>query len=159
MPLIIDGHNLRWAIQKACEEFRSISDVQLCHIVGRYLRLTGEKAEIIFDGVGPSDKGRFDNISSLEVLYAGLAGDADSVIEDKIRASTAPKRLTVVSSDRKVQAAARTRKATVVKSEVFWNSVGKQLGKVKTTKEPGGKRWGISESETEHWLKFFGLEQ
>jgi len=94
-----------------------------------------------------------------ETVFIDAAGDADSVIEDKIRVSTAPKRLTVVSSDRKVQAAARTRKATVVKSEVFWNSVGKQLGKVKTTKEPGGKRWGISESETEHWLKFFGLEQ
>jgi len=107
--VIIDGHNLLWAIQGAGEGFESISDVQLCHILGRYLKLTGEKGEIIFDGTGPTDKSRFDNISNLEVFFAGLATDADTVIEYKIRASTAPRRLTVVSSDQRLQKAARTR--------------------------------------------------
>lgn len=159
MPLIIDGHNLWWSIQRASEESKSITDLQLCYIVGRYLKLTGEKGEIVFDGSGPSDKIGFDNISNLEVLFAGLAGDADTVIADKIRASTAPKRLTIVSSDRKVQAAARTRKAEVIKSEVFWTNLQKQLGRRRTIREPSAKRWGLSESETEQWLKLFGLEQ
>lgn len=159
MPLIIDGHNLRWSIQKEGEDFESITDLQLCYIVGRYLKLTGEKGEIVFDGTGPSDKSRFGDISNLEVSFAGLATDADTVIGDKIKASTAPKRLTIVSSDRKVQAAARARKATVVKADVFWTDVQKQLSRRKTIKEPSGKRWGLSESETEQWLKFFGFEQ
>jgi hypothetical protein len=47
----------------------------------------------------------------------------------------------------------------VVKADVFWTDVQKQLSRRKTIKEPSGKRWGLSESETEQWLKFFGLEQ
>ena len=98
--IIIDGHNLLWSIQKVREQFDSVSDVGLCRIVGSYLKAIDEKGEIVFDGTGPPDKTGFDNISNLEVFFAGLASDADSVIEDKIKANTAPKRLTIVSSDR-----------------------------------------------------------
>jgi len=159
MPVIIDGYNLLRSIQKVGEGFESINDVRLCHIVGRYLKLTGEKGEIIFDGTGPRDKSRFDNINNLEVSFAGLAADADTVIEDKIRANTAPKRLTIVSSDRRLRAAARARKATVMKSELFWTNLQKRLSQSRTIKEPPGKRRGLSESETDQWLKFFGLER
>ena len=157
--IIIDGHNLLWSIQKVDENLESMSDVQLCYIVGRYLKLAGEKGEIIFDGTGPPDKSRFDNISSLEVLFAGLGSDADTVIEDKIKASTAPRRLTVVSSDRRLRNAARARKATAIKSEVFWANLQKQLSRKRTIKEPPAKRLGLTKSETEQWLKFFGIEQ
>jgi predicted RNA-binding protein with PIN domain len=131
----------------------------LTDIIGRYLKLIGEKGEVVFDGTGPRDKGGFDNISNLEVFFAGLRSDADTVIEDKIKASTAPKRLTIVSSDRRLRDAARKRKATAVKSQVFWDNVHKQLSRKNKVKEPPAKREGISESETDQWLKFFDLEQ
>jgi predicted RNA-binding protein with PIN domain len=159
MPVIIDGHNLLHSIQKISEDSESISDVQLCYTVGRFLKLTGEKGEIIFDGTGPRDKTGFDNISNLEVFFAGLGSDADTVIEDKIKVSTAPKRLTVVSSDRRLRVAARARKATSVKSQVFWDNVQKQLRRKRTIKEPEAKRRRLTESETRQWLKFFDLEQ
>ena len=157
--IIIDGYNLLHSIQKTDEDFESITDVQLCHIVSRFLKLTGKRGEVVFDGTGPPDKSGFDNISKLEVFFAGLATDADTVIEDKIGASTAPRRLTVVSSDREVRDAARRRKAVSVKSEVFWGDVQKRLSRRKTASEPAAKRRGLTESETKQWLKFFGLEQ
>jgi predicted RNA-binding protein with PIN domain len=157
--VIIDGHNLLWAIQKTSEDFESITDVQLCRIISRYLKLVGEKGEIVFDGTGPRDKSGFDNISNLEVLFSGRAADCDTVIENKITANTAPKRLTVVSSDRRLRDAARSRKAAAIKSEVFWSNLQKQLSRKRTTDEPAEKRYGISESETKKWLEFFGLEQ
>jgi predicted RNA-binding protein with PIN domain len=160
MAVIIDGHNLLHSIQKEGPNAGAISDVQLCRIIGRYLKLIDEKGEIIFDGKGPRDKSGFDNISNLEVFFAGLQSDADTVIEDKITANTAPKRLTIVSSDRRLRDAARKRKATVVKSQVFWDNLCRQLArKKKTTPEPAGKRHGLSDGETELWLKIFGLEQ
>ena len=159
MPIIIDGHNLLHSIQKAEEGFESISDVQLCQAISRYLKLIGEKGQIIFDGTGPPDKGGFDNISNLEVFFAGQGSDADTVIEDKIKINTAPRRLTVVSSDRRLRDAARARKATAVKSQVFWANLQKQLSRKRTIKEPAAKRRGLNESETKQWLKFFGLEQ
>jgi len=159
MPVVIDGYNLLRSIQKRSEEFESLSDVQLCKVVGRYLKLIGENGEMIFDGIGPPDKSGFDNISNLEVFFVGTNTDADAVIEDKIRANTAPKRLLVVSSDQRLRRSARARKAMTEKSEVFWDDVQKRLSRKGGTKEPPGKRHGLSESETEQWLKFFGFEE
>jgi hypothetical protein len=157
MPFIIDGYNLLHFIQKASEDFGAITDIGLCRIISEYLRQIGEKGEIVFDGTGPRDKSAFDNINELEVFFAGLRSDADTIIEDKITASTAPRRLTIVSSDRRLQIAARKRKATVVKSQVFWDNVQKQLSRKTKVKEPLAKREGLSEGETEQWLKIFDL--
>ena len=157
--IIIDGHNLLHAIPKVDEAFGAISDVQLCHIIGSYLKLTGQRGEIIFDGIGPPDKSGFDGISNLEVFFAGLGTDTDTVIEDKIIANSAPRRLRIVSSDRRLRKAARARKATSVKSEAFWNNIQKQLSRKKTVKEPSAKRQGLTDSETRQWLDIFGLEQ
>ncbi len=157
--IIIDGHNLLHSIQKTNEDSGAVTAVRLCQVVGRYLKLMGEKGEIVFDGTGPRDKSGFDNINNLEVFFAGLSSDADTVIEDKIKANTAPRRLTVVSSDRRLRDAARVRKATSVKSDVFWNNLRRQLSQKKTFKEPTAKRRGLTESETKQWLEFFGLEQ
>ena len=137
----------------------TISDVQLCHIIGSYLNLTGQRGEIIFDGIGPPDKSGFDGISNLEVFFAGAGSDTDTVIEDKIIANSAPRRLRVVSSDRRLRKAARARKATSITSEAFWHNIQKQLSRKKTVKEPSAKRQGLSDSETRQWLDIFGLEQ
>ena len=156
---IIDGHNLLHAIHKTEEDSEAINDVGLCGIVGKYLRQIGQTGEIVFDGAGPQDKSLFDRVDGAEILFAGVGTDTDTVIEEKIRANTAPKRLTIVSSDRRLRKAARTRKAISVKSEDFWNNIQKQSSRKRTRKEPAAKRRGLSEGETEQWLEFFGLEQ
>jgi predicted RNA-binding protein with PIN domain len=156
---IIDGHNLLHAIPKVDESTTLISDLQLCRIIDYYLRQSGNKGEIIFDGIGPPDKSGFDSTSRLEISFAGLDTDTDTVIEDKIRVNSAPKRLVIVSSDRRIRKAARARKATSIKSEQFWYNINKQLNRKTRKKEPGEKRHGLTESETKQWLEFFGLEQ
>ena len=157
--VIIDGHNLLHSIVKLHEDSEPISDIQLCWIISRYLKAVRKKGEIIFDGTGPRDKSPFDNIANLEVIFAGLGTDADTLIENKIKANTAPKRLSIVSSDRRLRDAARARKATTVKSEVFWDNLEKQLMQKKPVKEPESKRSGLTDSETKKWLDFFGIEQ
>src|SRR4030042_3642298 len=146
MPIIIDGYNLLHTIHKLEESDHTPSDVQLCVIISKYLKQVGETGEVIFDGAGPRDKSSFDNLSNLDVFFAGQ-DTADSIIEDKIKSSTAPKRLTIVSSDRRLRRAAQASKATAVKSEDFWKDVQKQLRKKKTFKEPAEKRFGLTESE------------
>jgi len=138
--VIIDGHNLLHSIHKEVADSGSISDFGLCRIIGRYLNLTGQKGEIIFDGTGPQDKSGFDNISNLEVFFAGLGTDTDTIIEDKISTSTSARSLTIVSSDRRLRKAARARKATSLKSDVFWNDVLKQLNRKRPEKEPPAKQ-------------------
>jgi len=156
---IIDGHNLLHSIMKTEDEFGGISDVELCRAVGEYLRQIGETGEIIFDGTGPPEKAGFENIRGLEVYFAGIGTDTDTIIEDKISASSAPKGLTIVSTDRRLRKAAQVRKATSIRSEVFWANLQKHMSKKRPPKEPMGKRRGLSESETKQWLEIFGLEQ
>jgi len=159
MPILIDGYNLLWAIQGLGDEFQSFSDIQLCHSLDRYLKQTGEEGQIVFDGTGPPDKSPFESVDVLDVFFVGFSTDADTVIEGKIQANTAPKRLTVVSSDRRLRRAARGRKAVAAKSEEFWRTVQKQLKRKRKLREPDAKRHGLSESETEQWLKLFGLDE
>jgi len=158
MPVIIDGHNLLWSVQNR-EDCGLVSDVQLCRIISEYLRQISEKGELVFDGTGPADKSGFENISNLEVTFSGLSSDCDTIIEHKILASSAPGRLTVVSSDRRLRDAAQARRATSVKSEEFWKDIQRQLSRARKSAEPPGKRQGIGEGETEQWMKFFGLKE
>ncbi len=156
---IIDGHNLLYAILKMDEFFEPVTDVQMCRLIDKYLQITSQKGELVFDGAGPSDKSAFDNMIYLEVFFAGIGSDADTVIEDKIKANSAPRRLVIVSSDRRLRKAANARKAVSVKSEEFWININKQLNKKRPPREPGAKRQGLSESETEQWLDIFGINQ
>jgi uncharacterized protein len=156
--LIIDGYNLLRAVQNLLEQSSEITDVQLCRIIGEYLYRTKKKGCIVFDGIGPRDKAAFNNLFNLEVVFSGTNREADDVIEKLILEDTAPRNLTVVSSDRRIKTAANKRKATAVDCIDFWTEVIKTLEKKKKRQvEPPGKFIGISEAETEYWLREFGL--
>jgi hypothetical protein len=89
-----------------------------------------------------------------------MSTDADTIIEEKIQANTAPKRLVVISNDRRVQAAGRKRKTDVIKCEIFWAQVEKELGRKRGIKEPHQKRGGeLTEGETDRWMELFDLDQ
>jgi predicted RNA-binding protein with PIN domain len=158
MPVIIDGYNLLWAIQNPDED-TSITDTAMCQALDIYFGLTHDKAEIVFDGIGPPDKTELHNICNLDITFSGRNTDCDTIIEQRILDSTAPAHLTIVSTDRKIRDAASARKATSVQSDEFWAIVTKRLSKRKQGKEPAGKRAGLTESETQLWLKTFGLNR
>jgi predicted RNA-binding protein with PIN domain len=156
---IIDGYNLLWSVHKACEHPEDISQIQLCRLVSGYLRALGQQGQIVFDGIGPPDRTPFDFISGLEVMFSGGGKDADGFIEAKMRADSAPKRFTVVSSDRRIRTAAKACKAASVKSEQFWRDMVAVLrGRIRV-QEPAEKRKGLDQAQTEQWLKYFGFDQ
>jgi uncharacterized protein len=157
---IIDGNNLLWALRESFGEREITNEIELCRVLSEYFARTGELGQVVFDGAGPADTSEFETISNPEVFFAGFHRDSDSVIEEKIRADASPRRLTVVSSDRRLRKAASARKASTVKSEEFWERVRKELSrKQPRRKEPEEKREGLTDSETEKWLEVFGLEE
>ena len=157
---IVDGNNLLWAIHERFEDREIASEIDLCRVLGRYFAMAAEDGQVVFDGSGPARRGDFESLTNVEVIFAGFHKDSDSVIEEKIKANTAPRRLTVVSSDRRLRKAAALRKATAVKSEDFWEEVLKELRRGKPRKkEPQAKREGLSEGETEQWMDLFGLDE
>ncbi|MHB0947155.1 MAG: NYN domain-containing protein [Sedimentisphaerales bacterium] len=156
--LLVDGYNLLRAVQNLSEQTASVTDTQVCHIISRYLTITKNRGAIIFDGIGPRDKSCFNNLANLEVVFSGRNKEADDVIEKLVLINSAPRSLTVVSSDRRIKAAAGRRKATAVNSIDFWLEMLKIIDKkAKKKTEPPAKYLGISESETEYWLRLFGL--
>ena len=157
---IIDGDNLLWALHQTLEEREITTELELCRVLSRYFTSVGEPGQVIFDGAGPADRSDFDQITNPEIIFAGFNRDADSVIEERLKVNTAPRRLTVVSSDRRLRKAAAVRKAAAMKSEDFWEQVRHQLQHVRPRKpEPQEKREGLSESETDKWMEAFGLDQ
>jgi predicted RNA-binding protein with PIN domain len=160
MPYLVDGYNLQKRIQKTDPQFETLSDTYLCKILSRYLKAIRDQGQIIFDGIGPPDKTGFENLDNIEVVFVGRNTDADTVIERKIKANTAPKKLVVVSSDRRLRVAAAKRKATGIKSEDFWPMVTRELGRrSKPRVEPRSKHDGLTESETDYWCDFFDLKE
>ncbi len=160
MPYLVDGYNLQKRIQKTDPQFETLSDTYLCKILSRYLKRIRDQGQIIFDGIGPPDKTGFENLDNIEVVFVGRNTDADTVIERKIKANTAPKKLVVVSSDRRLRVAAAKRKATGIKSEDFWPMLTRELGRrSKPRVEPRSKHDGLTESETDYWCDFFDLKE
>jgi len=158
MPVVIDGYNLFRMVQKT-ESFASLTDYQLCCLISAYLETIKDHGQIVFDGIGPPDREKFFHFVNLGVVYSGRSIEADDVIEEHVLASTAPKRLSVISSDRRIRAAGKKRKCIVLKSDEFWEKLIKQLSRnPKKSREPAAKRQGISKAETEQWLKDFGLK-
>jgi predicted RNA-binding protein with PIN domain len=156
--LIIDGYNLLHAAQNILDRTAEITDVQLCRIIGEYLYRTKGKGSIIFDGIGPRDKSVFNNLFNLEVVFSGANREADDVIEKLILQNTAPKNLSVVSSDRRIKTAAEKRKADAVDCVDFWLNMLKELDRrTKRPTEPKEKLFGLTDAETEYWLREFGF--
>ena len=156
--LIIDGYNLLRTLQNLLEQSSEFTDIQLCRITDEYLFRMKKRGRVVFDGVGPRDKAGFNNLRELEVIFSGTNREADDVIEKLILEDTAPRNLIVVSNDRRIKTAANKRKATAADCIEFWTEVIKQIEKrQKKRPEPQGKFVGITEAETEYWLREFGL--
>jgi len=155
---IIDGNNLLWALHESFEDREIKTEVELCRVLSQYFGQIGGTGQIVFDGAGPADKNEFNTIDNLEVYFAGFHCDADTVIEEKITADTSPRRLTVVSSDRRLRKAAGERKAMALKAEDFWQQVRRELARRNPKRrEPEEKREGLTDGETDKWLEVFGL--
>ena len=157
MPLVIDGYNLLRSVQKN-QEYAGFDEVMLCRVISEYLKSVRSYGQIIFDGIGSSDKSELADIERLEVYFSGQDLEADDIIEEKILSSTAPKNLIIISSDRRIRTAAGQRKATSVSSDIFWLSLVEQLDRKKPASEPKAKRQGITDAEADAWLDEFGID-
>jgi predicted RNA-binding protein with PIN domain len=159
MFVIVDGYNLLRYAEKV-EGWEGLSDSAMCMMIAQYLRRINATGQVVFDGIGPPEKAPFENLPRLEVIFSGRRSDADSIMLDKISVNSAPKSLFIVTSDREIQAAAKRRKAAFAKSQVFFAMMVTELDKkVKSPQEPPQKRTGITEGETEEWLKTFGFKK
>jgi len=168
MPLIIDGYNLLNATGIAGRghgpgRLEQARQALLNTLVESLAPDEVPKTTVVFDASeSPWGVQQQLNHRGISVYFAAKDEDADSLIERLIAAHSAPKRLTVVSSDHRLQRAAKRRKATAIDSDVWFNQLLRDRAERMTPKsagnEPPKPEGPFSAGEVDRWLREFGLQ-
>jgi predicted RNA-binding protein with PIN domain len=161
MQLLIDGYNLLHVTdlfgQGAAAGTLQGSREALLAFLSRALNERERKqTTIVFDAAGAPPG------LPVVVLWDGISArfargydDADALLEEIIEQHPAPKSLTVVSSDRRVQRAARHRGATVEESQTWFDNLRQR-------RPTGGERTDAKSNvieDSSYWIEqFAGVE-
>lgn len=91
----------------------------------------------------------------LHVRFARGDGDADRVIEELVLAESAPRRLTVVSSDHRLHRAARRRRAQAVDSDRWFAQLLRDRQNPRSPTKSAKPSGPPSKAEVKYWLEQF----
>jgi predicted RNA-binding protein with PIN domain len=171
MPLLIDGYNLLnvagvMARGRGPGTLERARQALLNVLVESLPADEVPRTTVVFDASeSPWGLAKQLDHRGIMVLFAAKDEDADTVIEELIAADSAPKRLTVVSSDHRIQRAAKRRRAIAIDSDIWFA----QLMRDRTARskppsadptvdvpKPDGP---FAPGEVEHWLRMFGLDE
>lgn len=163
--LIIDGYNLMHAVGMARERYgpgglERQRQRFLAFLVRQVPRAQRSRTTVVFDAIGaPQGLPRQSFLEQIEVLFASPGEEADALIEQLIATHSAPRQVLVVSSDHRLQRAARRRRARFTDSEEFIARLARQAVSRTRRESPDppekrGKK--LSADEVARWLAEFG---
>ena len=163
MPLLIDGYNLLNAVGITGHGRGGSSLERSRTALLNFLAESLDAEEVahtcvVFDAaMAPPGLPRVVAHRGLDVRFAPRTSDADTLLEELIRADHSPRRLTVVSSDHRVQRAARRRRARAVDSDVWYAEIlhGRQAAKPASS-APSHPPLPLAEEDVRRWLDRFG---
>src|SRR5215471_3411697 len=167
MPLLIDGYNLLNSTGIAVRgrgpgNLDRARQALLNTLVESLPDDEVSRTTIVFDASeSPWGVAKQTNHRGITVMFASKDEDADSVIEQLIADDSAPKRLTVVSSDHRIQRAAKRRRANFVDSDVWFAQMLRDRASRTSSAatSDGPKPEGpFSPGEVDRWLREFGLD-
>lgn len=99
-------------------------------------------------------------IHGLRVVYAQPHGDADVLLEELIQGHSAPRQLTVVSSDHRLQRAATRRRAAAIDSDEFLDFLEHRVLLQARVELPAphksDRQTDVTTAELAYWLSVFG---
>ncbi|HEX4130671.1 MAG TPA: NYN domain-containing protein [Pirellulales bacterium] len=162
MRLLIDGYNLMHAGgiagrvrgAKGLEHSRLALLNFVAEAIEQQERAT---ATVVFDAAG-APPGLPDVLEhrGLCVRFAKGYPSADDLLEELIQHESAPRQLTVVSSDHRVQRAARRRRATAVDSEVWYDEARRRRAALARPQPlPRERPAAATSDDVEYWLRQF----
>ncbi len=159
--LIIDGYNLMHeaGLARATYAPGDLARLRLELLAKLARRLTIEERKrctVVFDAIdAPANlPGRFIH-EGIHVLFAEPGHEADEVIEKLISQNSAPRRLTVVSSDHRIQNAIRRRKGIGLDSDLFLKQIEsphRQIGPSRNSASPTSD----PNRDLKFWMEEFG---
>jgi uncharacterized protein len=163
MPLLIDGYNLLHVTDIFGSAVGSETALHasrqalLAFLAAAIDSKSRRETTIVFDAAGaPPGLPQTMSHEDMVIQFARRQASADELIEDLIDAHPAPKSLTVVSSDHRVQRAARRRGATYVDSDRWYadrkSSIANAREDTKSAAKPPGK---LPPDQVDYWLRKF----
>jgi predicted RNA-binding protein with PIN domain len=162
MALLIDGYNLLFAAgivgpirgKRGGESSRqALLDFVVDHLPEREVKRT----TIVFDAAdAPPGLPRQFSHRGIDVRFAPRNTSADALLEELIERSPDPRRLTVVSSDHRVQRAARQRGAKFVDSDQWHAELRRVAAQAAAAVEELKPDHALSPAEVDAWLREFG---
>ena len=125
MKLLIDGYNLLQAAGQfgSAAGFGTLESARMAlldYLVSTLPAADAKRTLVVFDAAAapPGLPATIDH-EGITVRFSRRKGTADDLIEELLESVADPRHLTVVSSDHRIQRAARRRRATPVDSEVW----------------------------------------
>src|SRR2546429_8677326 len=160
MAYLIDGYNLLHAMgvlrgrvgPRGLEKARQ----RLLGLLQGALGAEASNATIVFDAAGaPAGAKDEQEYQGIHVRFAVHQEQADDLIEDLIHHDSAPKQLTVVSDDHRLQQAARRRHCPVLGCLDFLKELDRtrRRHKQKSTEKP--EKQAPSPQDMDRWLRAF----
>lgn len=159
MRYLIDGYNLLHAIgllrgragPHGLEKARLALLSRLCggH-AGDAVAVT-----VVFDASGaPPGAAAEDDYHGIHIYYA-LDSSADDLIETLIQRDAAPRQLTIVSDDHRLQQAGRRRRCPVLGCLDYLEELARRRPRKPLAPPAAVKPEGVSGEEVRHWLREF----
>lgn len=164
MALLIDGYNL---LNVTCifgqagpgTELHRTRLAFLNFLASSFTKPQRSTTTIVFDAAGaPPGLPHLISHEGMTIHFARRHSNADELIEELLEGWASPRTLTVVSSDHRVQRAARRRGAAYIDSEQWYAELKTTRRKhLVTSKDAAAKPTGaLSPDELAYWLKEFG---
>ena len=153
--VLADGNNLMFALRDLGVD---VGRGGLCRLLGEFAEATGLAVAVVYDGGAPEGPLAQQLEDRRIAVWYGQDRPADEVLAEMIAAHSAPRRLTVVSSDRAVRRAARARRCRLADSGQFARRLIEPPPAPSPPAEPPGKCAGLTGQQAREWLKAFGLD-
>ena len=159
MRYLIDGYNLLHAIGLLHGKAgpHGLEKARLALLS----RLCGDRAAhavavtVVFDASGaPPGAAAEDDYRGIHIYYA-LDRSADDLIETLIERDAAPRQLTIVSDDHRLQQAGRRRRCPILGCLDYVEEMERRRQHKPAAREASSKPESVSGEEVQHWLREF----
>jgi hypothetical protein len=160
MPFLIDGYNLLYAMGVLRDRLGPHGLEQARRRLLGFLRgghAATDIVTVVFDASrAPPGAHEVQDYQGIHVRFAVHQQEADELIEELIRHDAAPKQLTVVSDDHRIQQAAERRRCIVLNCAAYLDWLERHRHtRAPPPSERTAKPENLSAAERERWLREF----